>query len=610
MAILLLAVAALVPLLIAPGVVLFHDVTPKVAVLLAGTSIAAVWFVISPRASSQPLLSTRPGRWLAAILALQLIALVISTAVSTRPTVSLTGTTWRRFGLLTQSALLAFTWLFAAAATRPGFILQALRMAAAAGSIAALYGIAQYFGIDPLLDSSAYRVGEGIWMIVRPPSTLGHANYAGIIYLHSVFAGAALVLTGSWRWDRLLGTAAAIAGSLAILCGGSRAALLGLAAGAVILAVARRWRPRIRHATIGAAVVAALAIFYFTPPGERMRARVKWFIDDPRGGARPMLWTGSLEMAAQRPLAGWGLETFSAEFPRFQPESLSVAYPDFYHESAHSIFLDALASQGLPGMLLLLALCAVACWSALNSPDRDRGAALLAALGAVLVALQFNALTLPAAVVLYSLAALSIAAAAGNSTPDSIRVSPLRWLAVVGAVPWLAFAAILTVWDVQLAAVDRSLRAGKLDDARSAWNSATRAGQRAGLHAELWYSRRLLSFAQSSPQLLTRAAAIREALTIGDVAAYADDPHNAWYHFATLYALSGNTQATEASLRAAIDAAPRWFKPRWTLARLLLLTGRPAEARAQADLAEQLGGSKYPEVVQTLAEVRAAATQK
>jgi hypothetical protein len=235
-------------------------------------------------------------------------------------------------------------------------------------------------------------------------------------------------------------------------------------------------------------------------------------------------------------------------------------------------------------------------------------AALGAALAAVLVTLQFSAFTLPTALILYSLIALCVATAASTPTPPAS--GRLRWTLVLPAIGWLSFAVGLSTWDFRLASVDRSLRAGNLDEARKAWQAATSIGESVGLDAGLWYSRRLLSFAQSSPHVLTRAAAIGEALNTTSATLYADDPHNAWYHTATLFALSGNSPATESSLRAAIDAAPRWYKPRWTLARLLLLTGRPAEAQLQADLAERLGGSKYPEVVQTLAEVRAKATQK
>ncbi|MGA7239427.1 MAG: hypothetical protein WBY44_27345, partial [Bryobacteraceae bacterium] len=85
----------------------------------------------------------------------------------------------------------------------------------------------------------------------------------------------------------------------------------------------------------------------------------------------------------------------------------------------------------------------------------------------------------------------------------------------------------------------------------------------------------------------------------------ADDPFNAWYNLAAFDAMRGDSAAAERDLRRAIAARPGWFKPHWTLARLLLLESRTAEAEAEAALAVSLNGGKHPEVSQTLADVRA-----
>jgi hypothetical protein len=58
-------------------------------------------------------------------------------------------------------------------------------------------------------------------------------------------------------------------------------------------------------------------------------------------------------MAATRPWTGFGADNFVAEFPQFQSAELARAYPDFYHESPHNLFLDALTGQGVAGVVLL-----------------------------------------------------------------------------------------------------------------------------------------------------------------------------------------------------------------------------------------------------------------
>ena len=74
---------------------------------------------------------------------------------------------------------------------------------------------------------------------------------------------------------------------------------------------------------------------------------------------------------------------------------------------------------------------------------------------------------------------------------------------------------------------------------------------------------------------------------------------------ATLYASQNDWRRTEQSLRAAIAANPRWFKPHWTLAQLLRLENRMEEAETEAAQAAELDGDKNPEVAQTLVEIRA-----
>src|SRR6476660_8922840 len=107
MAILLSAMLALLPLILAPHVLLYWDITPKIVVLLVGVAIALPLAWREDRAHSPAL---RIFEWL---LVAQAVSLGLSTAFSTDPALSLGGSAWRRFGLITQAALLLFTWLVA-----------------------------------------------------------------------------------------------------------------------------------------------------------------------------------------------------------------------------------------------------------------------------------------------------------------------------------------------------------------------------------------------------------------------------------------------------------------------------------------------------------------
>ena len=159
---------------------------------------------------------------------LNLASLALSTASSTRPGLSLMGASWREFGLIPQAAALLFAWTVAAAWGSARVI---LRGAAVAGLAAGAYGIAQYFGWDPLLPASAYHVGEGIWTIVRPPGTMGYVSYFATWLLMCAFLGLWLGAADDHPAWRRAGYFAAALCFVAMALPGTRAALAALAAG-------------------------------------------------------------------------------------------------------------------------------------------------------------------------------------------------------------------------------------------------------------------------------------------------------------------------------------------------------------------------------------------
>ena len=411
MAILLAATLALLPLILAPHVLFYWDITPKIVILLVGMAIALPLAWRERRAQSPAL------RILGWLLVAQAVSLAISTAFSIDPALSLGGSAWRRFGLITQAALLLFTWIVAqhtAGSADRGR--QLLRVIAATGIPAAIYGITQYFGWDPLIDPAAYHIGEPPLTIVRPPGTLGYVSYFATYLLSVIFAGIALVINEESRLWGLIGAAAGVLGAVALTLTGTRAALLGLACGAVSLVVWLQPRMRARAIVAGIVIVAAMAGFYFSPAGQMLRSRVRWFIEDPGGGARPLLWRDSLRMAGTRWMAGFGPETFSINFTRYQSVALARAYPGFYQESPHNIFIDALAGQGVLGLAALAGVTVLGFYAVRKVQDRRLAAALGAGLTAVLVAQQFTSFTLPTALFFYLTVALLVGQAFSHDT--------------------------------------------------------------------------------------------------------------------------------------------------------------------------------------------------
>ena len=564
MALVQAAAIGLIALVLTPGWLFYFDVTPKLVVLLL---IAAV-STVGSRPAARSVFSL--------LLLLSLVSLALSTAVSTNPAISAFGANWRRYGAVTQAAILVLAWFLAAQAHR---VVPMLRVIAAAGAITAVYGIAQYLGWDPILPTAAYHVGEGVWTIVRPPSTLGYVSYFATWLLFIVFLS--LAIPGR-LWKAVAGVA-----TVAMLLTGTRAAVLGLVAGGAVWLFWRGWRASRRAMVAAAAVVVAAGVFYYSPPGWQLRSRTRWFVEDPWGGARPLLWRDSLRMAGTRLGAGFGPETFTAEFPRYQSAALARAYPDFSHESPHNMFLDALVAQGLPGLILLMAMCAIgfrAAWR-LRIHYPEVAPALAGALAAGLVSQQFTVFTIPTGVIFFA----TIALAVGLDAPAT-EVRTRGLVPMLAAVPLLYLAFRFTAADRELALAQRSFAAGDVAAAVRSYDSA----RVPGASSDLWYSRSLVR-AGDLPHAI--AAGLRATQT-------GEDPFNAWYSLSALYAAQNDAGRAEASLRGAIRDNPTWFKPHWTLARLLLMTGRAAEGEREAGIAVDLDGGKHPEVASTLDQIR------
>jgi O-antigen ligase len=560
------AFVALVPLILTPGLLFYFDVTPKLIALLIATAIAL------PLLFPWPLPRAGAARWLRGLIAAQVFSLTLSTVFSRRIALSLWGSNWRSLGLIEQSVLLLFTLLtFAWIAGRPDRLNLMLRWIAAAGTLAAAYGICQYFGWDPWLPAKAYEAGEGIYTIVRPPGTLGHADYFANYLLFVVFAGCAL----TWNdrgFGRALGACAAGIAAAAIVLSGTRGALLGAAAGALFLLV--RLRPRLTWRSVGmcGAIVAASLLFYLSPAGFRLRSRVHWIGEDVRGGARLLLWRDSLRYAANYWAVGSGPETFSALFPQFQSTELARAYPDFYYESPHNLLLDALASQGPPGAVILLG------WIVLGlRVGRGRSGYppyLAAALVSMVIGHFFSVFILATALYFYALVAMLAGTASEAVAPRR------RWRLAPVSATLLFLAVRMFLADRSLELARRNLEAGRTTDAIAEY----RAARSGGLAADIWYARSMAPMAA------------HEAMDAAARATGGEDALNANYTVAWLNARSGDVRATELSLRASIACSPNWFKPHWMLSQILLREGRTEEARAEAGRAAFLNAGKNPEV--------------
>jgi len=362
---------------------------------------------------------------------------------------------------------------------------------------------------------------------------------------------------------------------------------------------------------IAAGLCAVGLAFYFSPAGLQLRARSHWALEDPRGGARLWLWRDSLRMASQRLVVGFGPETFGLEFPRYQSVELSRAYPDFYHESPHNIFLDALVSQGIPGLGILAGFVVVAWFAARRAASRgsplptspQRAAPYLAsALIAGLTAGLFICFTLPGALYFYATAAMLVGLAIPHSARSNVPrpALGLRVPALALGLLFLYFAIQVGIADLALDRAKRELDAGRIEDSVTAYRWSQR-WHPPGSSDDLYFSRALLAASRtaSSPALALMASqyAFQAARRAAETS---EERQNAWYNLAAFYAAQDDAAGLETCLRRSVEVSPNWFKSHWVLAQMLLLSGRRTEALAEAARAADLDGGKDPEIAKFL----------
>jgi O-antigen ligase len=592
---------ALIPLIITPGILFYYDVTPKIVLLLFATAMMLL-FVKPAAAGWSQLVSERTGRWFVLLLAAQVVSIMISTAFADDLALAVTGGSWRRLGAVTAICVLVFAGILAgriaASLTSVNFLLQCVTAGCLATSI---YGIFQFFGFDPLLPASAYRVGEGIWTIIRPPSTMGNANYFASYLSYAVFFPAALLSTRSDERWKTIAIVAISTGSLAIVLSGTRAGILGWLTGVMVLVLGST--PKLRQRVLvflmcGAAALAALSI---TPVGRPLRARMHWSQDDASGGGRLLLWRDSARLFLAHPFAGIGPDGFPREFPKFRSLELAQLLPDFYQESPHNLLVDAAVTQGISGMILAIATIALGLFAAAEARAVQPGLAL--GVGAALVSGtvcgQFSSPVLVTS--LYQLTTLAILCAIAKNRESE----PIRYPAILPAVSW-ALAALFLLWGGSLAASDflagslrHAIENGRTSEAVGWYDSVTTRSL-TGFQIDLYASRAFARAYQTDRQVKGKLQAWGEAVRAGDRATVsAEDRQNAFFNRASLCAQQEDAAGAERNLRMAVREAPTWFKPHWILAQLLERTGRPVEAREEAKLAMLYDAGKDEEVVAT-----------
>lgn len=355
---------------------------PKLALALAMSG--ALLALLDPHFTLRRWMSHPAAVASAAVL---LAWLVIATAFADHPRQSILGTYADYSGLLYYvPAVVAF--LAAVALIRGVAALERLVSLLAIGAIPVLaYAVVQFAGADPV--SWDIDFGRRVFSTLGQPLVLG--GY--LATLLPLLLWLAMRRRGGER-AFLLGEAAV--GVAVLLASGTRGAWIGFAVAVVVgLALLARSRGVSRRAiaALAAAAVGTLSIVAILAAAGAIPDRLR---SATTLAERTDLWRGSIEMAADRPLTGWGPDQFAYAYGPYRPSAERGAQSPYESPAAspHNETLTVLLAGGAPALLAYAALwLAVATAAVRARPRGNRGVgtvALLAALAGYLAQAQFS----------------------------------------------------------------------------------------------------------------------------------------------------------------------------------------------------------------------------
>jgi tetratricopeptide (TPR) repeat protein len=274
------------------------------------------------------------------------------------------------------------------------------------------------------------------------------------------------------------------------------------------------------------------------------------------------------------------------------------------------MLLDGLVAQGLTGLAVLLGTIWLGLTAGFKARPEDRAlsATLLGGFIALIVSQQFFSFTLPTALCFYFLLAALLSLS--NSAP-TIELKPLKHPMVWGLAA-AACASVFVIYGLRLLIADHFMAGVRENLATNNVSAATAMYKKAirylppGPTADLYYSRSMVAAMTRVPDPVSSVQAWQQALEAGLRAVHStDEPANAAYSLASLYARRNDSAAVESSLRAAIAIAPNWFKPHWMLARVLFLEGRLHEAEKEAMAAiDRSNANTNKELLETVVQIR------
>ncbi|MEW5705935.1 MAG: O-antigen ligase family protein [Actinomycetota bacterium] len=430
----LIFTAAIIAIVFSPTVADTFGVPKFITTFAGSTLLLTIWLVNMLRQQKPRVLKT--GANLPIILFL--IINVTSTVFSTSWTTSLVGHYSRFDGLLSiiAYAIVFFlsTQVFPGKTSRVIFALKAITITA---TLVSIYGLLQYFGLDPAPWQS------GIFELNRSFSTFGNPVHLGSYLVMILPLALSLVLTTKKPAQAILFGLCFLLIAASTITTFSRgawiASIISLLAFILIgkqsLSDIQKKRLFIGISVLLLAVIIISVTSASTGDVTSVGGRLKSFLElgGPSGISRLEIWKGALHMVADRPLTGFGIDTFRSAFFKYETlKYLQMRAPNETAGNSHNYFLQTAATVGIFGLLAFLFLVIqIFLYGARTIKDKENKypliyAGILAGLLAYLVSLLFG-INMQAGMVTFLLMAGMVTSAPFAINIASIRRIDIKW---------------------------------------------------------------------------------------------------------------------------------------------------------------------------------------
>lgn len=558
----------------------------------------------------------------------------VSTVLSIHPPTAVFGK-YRRFeGLLSFITYALAYFLVLQHADRPSRIKRLAQTFFWSGIIVSGYGALQSFGLDAL------DWGKLPFEINRSFSTYGNPDLLGGFLMFGVFISIGLALAEKnllWRGIYWFGF---LLNAYVVVSAFTRSAWVGgFVGGVLLIIIAIRqevdWKTEdwVFSGTAATAVLAAI-FASLRNPNQVMNfaARFASIFQFGEGSAKTrfQIWGAAWRAVQDRPIFGFGPDTFRLLFPKYKPVEyvrdagyLSVA------DNVHNYPLQLATGIGIPGVLLFFGVMGWAAWrSAPLVFGRDKGGSRMVLAGfwiacaAYLVHLIFGLSVTGSSLLLW----ISVGAVLAP-TAVSVDVRPPRW-GVIAAAVILVFVALGIGWHVRYLQADRAYLLARIGSNGGDRIANAQEAVRLNPYNDMYRAEVGLAYTDEVIALVTQAMSTEQtggdasqlyarasdtfSLAEGefrDVIAFVPEEYDNYVFLANLYNLAGQffdrkyfEEALEVS-RQGIEVERFGPAIRFQHARALYETGKVDEAIKELEYAHSMD-PKYVELTLLLAEYK------